>query len=186
MVRMTSKNWYFVAGVLVLAGIAIAVVGFGRLVSKVEGLQRVGMPGKAEIVLPAGETTLYAEQRSIVDGKTYETAEGVEFRCGVRDPAGKEIALERPSSTVSYGFASYAGRNTFDLRVETAGTYVLLCDAPSQFAMAIGSGVGTLIVIAVVGGLVPVLLGVLTFFIVLVKRRRQKRAAHRAQATAPS
>jgi hypothetical protein len=181
---MTSKKWYWLAGGLVLAGIASGAAGCRELISKIDGLHRVVMPARAEIALPAGDTTLYTEQRSIVDGKVYEITGDLQFRCGIADPTGKPVPLQHPSSSTRYSFGDHAGRNTFDLHAETAGTYVLTCEAPSPFVIAIGSGIGTQIVIAVLGGLIPTLLGVLTFVLVLVRRRKQ-RWAERLRPAAP-
>src|SRR5688572_1846016 len=175
--KVTSKVWYLVAAGLVLSGISIGMVGCSQFISRVEGMQRIAMPGKAEIVLPAGMSTLYVESSSIIDGKTYQAAEGFSFRCAVTDPAGKEMSLAKASSSVSYSIGDYAGHNVFDVRVDAAGTYVLGCEAPGPFAMAIGGGVGSWIVVAVVGALVPIALGLLTFILVLVKRSGQKRRA---------
>lgn len=175
---MTSKKLYWVAAALVVVGIGIAVDGCRDLLSQIDGMRRVVMPGKAEIALPAGDTTLYSEQRSIVNGKVYELAKDFQFRCGAADATGAPIALEHPTSSVRYAFGDHAGHNAFDLHVATAGTYVLQCEAPNEFVIAIGSGVGTrIVVMTVVGGLVPTLLGVLTFVLVLVFRRKQQRAA---------
>jgi hypothetical protein len=174
---MTSKKLYGVAAALVVVGIGIAVGGCRELRSQIDGMRRVVMPGKAEIALPAGDTTLYFEHRSIVNGKVYELAKDSQFRCGAADATGAPVALEHPTSSVRYAFGDHAGRNAFDLHIVTAGTYALQCEAPNEFVIAIGSGVGTRIAMTVVGGLVPTLLGVLTFVLVLVFRRRQQRAA---------
>ena len=180
---MTSKVWYVVAAGLLVSGIAIAVTGISQSISTVEGMNRVAMPGKAEIVLPIGDTTLYAESRSIIDGKVYAIEGELDFRCGIADAAGKPIPLARASSRVSYSAGGYQGHNVFDVHVDTAGTYVLSCEAPRPFALAIGRGVGTWIVIGLVGGLVPAAAAVLMCVIVLVKRSRQRR---RARAAAPA
>ena len=174
---MTSKAWYIVAAGLVLSGITFGVVGCSQFISTVEGMHRVAMPGKAEIVLPAGPSTLYAESKSVIDGKAYAAAEGLGFRCAVTHPDGKAVPFEKSAGSVTYSIGDYAGHNAFDIRIETAGTYVLECEAPSPFAMAIGRGVGTWIVVALVGALVPAALGVITFILVLVLRSGQKKRA---------
>jgi hypothetical protein len=177
MAGMTSKAWYFVAGGLLLAAVMMGLLGVTQFISTVEGMHRVAMPGKAEVVLPVGPTTLYVESRSIIDGKAYQAEEGLSFRCAVTDQAGAAIQLEPSSSSVSYGIGDHAGRNAFDVRIETAGTYTLACEAPGPFVLAIGRGVGTWIVVALVGALVPGLLGVITLIIVVVLRSSQKRRA---------
>jgi hypothetical protein len=182
--RPPSRVWYLVAGGLLMIGVAIAATGISQSISTVEAMYRVVMPGRAEIVLPAGGTTLYAESRSVVDGKAYAVDGEPDFHCGIADPAGKALPLERASSKVTYSFGGYQGRNVFDVDVAVAGTYVLSCEGPRPFTLAIGRGVGTWIVVAVVGGLVPAGLAVLVFLIVLIKRVRHQRGG-RAQAAAP-
>lgn len=175
MSRMTSKVWYWVALGLIVPGLALVITAFGMLTSSIQGMHRVVMPGKAEIMLPAGRSTLYAERSSIVDGKAYRV-EGLRFRCAVTDPAGKEVPLVAPTSSVSYTTGSYAGENVFDLDIAEPGPYVLACDAPAPFVIAIGGGVGAWIVVMIVGAL-PIMAGVVIFIVALVKRRRQKRRA---------
>lgn len=184
--RMTSKVWYVVAGGLIVIALAIGLTGFSQFMSTVEDMRRVAMPGQAEIVLPAGFSTLYVEHRTVVDGKaidaswasgSIEAPVGLGFQCALTDPDGKAVPLEHSASSVSYSFGSYEGQSMFDLRAGAAGTYVLACEAPGPFGVAVGYGVGTWIVVAVVGGLVPGLGGVFTFLLVLIKRRRQRRRA---------
>lgn len=179
--RATSRVWYLVAAGLLMIGVAIAATGISQSIATVEEMYRVVMPGRAEIVLPPGGTTLYAESRSVVDGKAYEVDGELEFRCGITDAGGKAIPLERASSKVTYSIGGYQGRNVFDIDVAVAGTYVLSCEAPRSFTLAVGRGVGTWIVVAIVGGLVPAALAVLVFVIVLIKRSRHQRGA-KAQA----
>ena len=175
MSRMTSKVWYWVAAGMIVSGMGLMIMAFGMLTSSIQGMHRVVMPGKAEIMLPAGRSTLYAERRSIVGGKAY-SVEGLRFRCAVTDPAGQEVPLVAPTSSVSYETGSYAGENVFDLDLAAPGAYVLSCDAPAPFVIAVGGGVGAWIVVMVVGAL-PVMAGVVILIVVLIKRRRQKRRA---------
>jgi hypothetical protein len=185
MTRVMSKVWYLVAAALILPGISLAVMGFSLLSSTIADMHRVVMPGKAELTLPAGRTTLYAEERSIVDGKAYGMAEGVSFRCGVTDAAGNAMALASSSSNVSYSIGDYAGRNTFDLELGQPGTYVLACEAPSPFVIAIGRGVGAWIVVATVGGIVGCFGLILGLAVLLVRRSQQRRRAAGGAAQGP-
>ena len=186
--KLTSKVWYILAAGLLASGIAIAMTAFGQFRSTIEEMPRVVVPGRSEIVLPPGDTTLYAESRSIVGGKTYVLDGSIDFRCGIASASGTPVPIEKPTSQVSYGMGGYEGRNVFDVHVAAGGTYVIECegDAQKPFVLAIGRGVGTWIVVGLVGGLVPALGAVLVFVIVLVKRSRQKRRMRMAaQAAAP-
>jgi hypothetical protein len=181
--KVTSKVWYILAAGLMTTAVAIAATAFGQWRSTIEEMPRVVVPGRSEIVLPPGDTTLYAESRSLVNGKAYVLDGAIDFRCGIKSASGTPVPIEKPTSQVSYGLGGYEGRNVFDVHAETGGTYVLECegDAQKPFVLAIGRGVGTWIVVGLVGGIVPGMLAVVVFVIVLVKRSRQKRRA-RAQA----
>lgn len=185
-VKMTPRAWYLVAGGLFMVAVAIAGTGVSQFMSTVEGMHRVAMPGREMIILPAGRSTLYVEHRSVVGGEARAVAEAMSFRCGLKDPSGAPLELQAPVSKVTYSLGGYAGRNAFDVQVPMAGEYVLECQAQGEgrFAMAIGQGVGTWIVVGLVGGLVPGMLAVLVFLIVLLKRRKQARAMRAAAAAA--
>jgi hypothetical protein len=172
--RKTSKVWYWIGAGLFLPGVVLAIATFVTLSSRIADMQRVVMPGRAEIVLPAGRSTLYAESQSIVDGKVYQVGENFSLRCGIGSADGTQARLESSSSTVSYSLGDYAGQNAMDVHAGAAGTYVLECEAPGTFVMAIGGGIGTSIVLAVVGGLAAAA-GALMTLVVWIKRRRQIR-----------
>jgi hypothetical protein len=176
MTRITSKVWYLVAGGMILPGISLAVTAFMLLSSTIGDMHRVVMPGKTELMLPAGRTTLYAERRSSVDGKAYSQPEEQSFRCGVTDAAGNDMGLASAASNVSYSIGDYAGRSAFDLQLGQPGTYVLACEAPGPFVIAIGQGAGAWIVVAALGGLTT-FGGMILFLVVLLLRRGQKRRA---------
>jgi hypothetical protein len=171
---VTSRIWYVVAAGFVATAAAIAMIGFTNMVSTIEGMLRVPMPGRAEIMLPGGPSTLYVETRSKLDGKVYETAEAFDFRCGVTDAQGKPVELQTSSSSVKYSIVGYTGRNAFDVDVANPGTFALACESQSAFVMAVGRGVGTWLVIAIVA-LVPALAGVVGLVVVFLRRRAQKR-----------
>lgn len=179
---MTSRKWYWLVPALAVAGIAHLVFEITWLGSDVEAMQRVVMPGSASIELPAGDTTLYFERTSLLSGEVYEVTGSVQVRCRVTGPAGEPVPMVRPTSSVRYQFNRYAGVNMFDLQVDAAGTYLLTCEAPSRFVFAAGRGVGTRIVVAVIGMLVIVGLGVASFFVVRARRRSQRRAAELGRA----
>jgi hypothetical protein len=179
---MTSRKWYWLAPALMVVGVAHLAHQITRLKSDVEGLQRAVMPGSASIALPSGDTTLYFERRSIVRGELFDVTGPMELRCSVTDPAGTAVSIEHPTSSVSYQVGRYAGANMFDLHVDVAGTYLLTCEAPSRFVMAVGSGIGTRIVVGVLGLLLAVALGGIAFVVVRTRRRSQRRSVELARA----
>jgi hypothetical protein len=181
--RPTSKAWYVVAGGLLVIACSLALTGIAQFRSTIEDMRRVAMPGKAEIVLPVGPSTLYVEHRTLVEGRAIEAPPVVEPRCTVTDPDGRPVPLQPTAARVSYAFDGFAGAGVFDLSVEAAGTYSLACEAPTPFGVAVGYGVGTWIVVSLISGFVPGLAGVIFFFIVWTKRRRQLRRMAAAGAT---
>lgn len=172
--HLTSKAFYLVAIGLIASAVTMAIVGFTQMLSTVENLQRVQMPGRAEIMLPAGASALYVESRSVIGGKPLEVSGEFQYRCGIDEPTRK-ATLTKTTTTVEYSIGDYAGAAAWDVEVEQAGRYVLVCEAPQPFAVAVGRGVGAWIVIAVVG-LVPFMIGVVIILVVFFKRRRQLRA----------
>lgn len=172
--RLTPRTWYIVGIGLIVSAVTMAVVAFGSMRSTVAGMRRVVVPGRATITLPAGTSTLYAERRSVVDGKTYELDGEPRARCSF-EAAKHQLELRAAVAEVSYSIGGYTGRNAWDVDVPEPGDYTLVCEAEHPFVIAIGRGVGSAIVVAVVG-IVPLLLGLTCVLIVFFKRRRQRAA----------
>lgn len=175
--QKTARTWYLIGAGLIVSALCMTIVAFGSMLNGIEGMQRVVMPGKATLHLPPGTSTLYAEQRSKVDGKTYEVGEAFQYRCGIAesDDKTRKVTFRKATATVQYGIGDYAGAAAWDVVVVEDGDYTLVCDSEKQFVMACGRGVGSWIVVAVVG-LVPFFLGVAGILIVFFKRRKQRRA----------
>jgi hypothetical protein len=177
---MTSRWWYLAP--LLALGVAGAAIGLGlsRSQAAIEELHRVAMPGEHEIMLPAGPTTLYAEARPGAPplGET-------QVRCGLRGPDGA-VELRPVTAHVSYDLGAFAGHSVLDVELAVAGPYQLRCraDDGGPFVIAIGSGIGARIVVAVVSGLVPALLGVIALIAIFVRRARQRRRLAAAPAPA--
>lgn len=170
---MRSTLGYKIAILLAVVGIAVAVYGFVQLSSKLEGMQRFVMPGTATLELPAGETTLWLESRSVVDGTAYETSGSLDYRCAIEPHESAKI--NAASSNVSYSIGSYNGHSAFDLEIATAGSYKLTCESSgdSRFVIALGGGVGTSIVIGVLGFVAAGAAAVLAL-VTFVRRRRNR------------
>ena len=167
--RRTAAGWYFVALGLVGCGLAIGLTGFFQMADSVRGLQRSTMPGTTEVALAAGRTTIYIENR--VDGVEHPTAD---LHCRMLDGSGKPFELRAATGKVTYSFGGYAGRNGWDVDIMAPGTYTIQCTG--QGAIAVGGGIGAWIVVAIVGGMLPILGGLGLAIPVFFKRRRQIRA----------
>ena len=172
--RQTPRTWYLVGAGLMVSAVAMAIVAFGSMMDTIEGMPRVVVPGRVTITLPAGTSTLYAEQRSVVDGKTYEVGDKFRYRCGL-DEKTRKFTFVAATGKITYSIGDYAGHNAWDIDVPEAGDYTLVCESDVPFVMAIGQGVGSAIVVAVMG-LVPFIIGLTVVIIVFVKRRKQRAA----------
>jgi hypothetical protein len=166
-----SKLGYLFGGALVLFAFAVAGIAVSSAMSTMRGMQRVAMPGSAEIMLPAGPSTLYVETTSHVGDRDIDTPGDFELRC---EASGLE--LHKPSSRVRYEMGGYKGHNAFDVRVENGGKFTLTCasDGNQPFAVAIGAGVGAWIVIAVLA-VIPLLGGIALLLVTFLRRRRAAR-----------
>ena len=171
----TAGSWYLVGAGIMVCAVAIAGIAFSSMHDTISGMQRVVVPGTSKITLPIGTSTLYAEQRSRFDGQTYEVSEAFRYRCGIDDKTRK-FKFEKADGKVTYSLGDYAGHNAWDVTVEEAGDYALVCESDKQFVMAVGRGVGSAIVVAVIA-IVPFLIGLVVVVVVFAKRRAQRRAA---------
>ncbi len=174
MADLTPRTWYLIGVGLMISAVAMASVTFGSMLNTVEGMHRVVVPGTHTITLPPGISTLYAEQRSVVDGKTYDVDGAFRYRCGI-DEKQRKVTFAQATGKVTYSIGDYAGHNAWDIDVVESGDYTLVCESEKQFVMAVGRGVGSAIVVAIVA-LVPFIGGVVFILIVYLKRRRQLRA----------
>ena len=177
------KSWlgYFFGGALLVIAAAVAWVGVSSGIATIKGMQRVAMPGTADITLPAGRSTLYVETHSRIGDTEIDSGSG-DFRLHC-SAAG--LQLEKPTSKVSYAMGGYQGHNAFDVVVNTGGHFTLACssDGDRKFAIAIGTGVGAWIVVTVVA-IIPALAGIALLIVTILRRRRARRATVTAGGTA--
>ncbi|HLL22086.1 MAG TPA: hypothetical protein VK427_08140 [Kofleriaceae bacterium] len=172
--KLTPRTWYLVGAGLIISSVTMAIVAFGSMLNTIEGMRRVVVPGRMTITLPAGTSTLYAEQRSVVGGKHYKVEGDFKYRCGIDEPA-RPVTLQAATAEVTYSIGDYTGRNAWDVEVREAGDYTLVCESDRPFVMAVGRGVGSAIVVAIVG-IVPFTIGLGVILLVFFRRRKQRRA----------
>ncbi len=153
---MKSRLGYLFGGFLIAFAIAVAGLAFGVAISTMKGMQRVDMPGSAQITLPDGPSTLY------VEGNVGR------FECSIGG-----LVLQKPTAHVSYSLAGYHGHNAFDVQVARGGRYELTCTGATPFVIAIGAGVGAWIVIAVLA-VIPFLGGLALVIVTAIRRRRAR------------
>jgi hypothetical protein len=173
---------YWLALLFLLGGIGMAVVQFLGLSRRVESMNRVVMPGTAEVKLPQGETSFYIELRSRVDNQSVTYQPG-NFECAPSDASA--VKLSRPSGEVTYSFGEYSGERGFIATADRPAEISITCTG-IDMVLAWGQDV-TMGILAAVGSAV---LGVgIAFFLFLITwlrrrsfRRGQLAAAHAAYA----
>ncbi|MBA2541912.1 MAG: hypothetical protein H0V17_19865 [Deltaproteobacteria bacterium] len=170
--RPTSAGWYLVAFGLIGSALAISLTGFNQMREVVETMQRRVMPGVHEVALAGGKAALYYEPESELKEHSYSTPADLKFTCTLRDQRGKTLKLEAPTGKIEYASGPYVGRKVFDVDVVAPGTYNLACTADQPFVLALGGGLGAWMVVAIVGGLVPGLAGLIVIAFVTIKRRQ--------------
>ncbi|WP_280369794.1 hypothetical protein [Nocardia wallacei] len=174
-----SGRWYALAALLVVAGIAgavvVALVGFVHMSDRVDGFQRVQVPGSADVrIAETGGYTVYFE---------YPNASSRVFRGNVNvqllGPDGASVPLADYSSALTYGFGGHEGRAGFSFDAARPGTYHVVTQGDSGVTAAIGRGIGTslasTIILALGIGAAGVVLGVVVLIVVAVKRGSSKR-----------
>lgn len=155
---LPSPGWYIIGGGLLMIGMAFAGIGWSQRSSTIEEMQRLAMPARIEIPLPAGFTTLY------VEGTDAPVA------CTLVGP-GQPVVMRPTARPMTYDAAGYQGRSAFDFNTTASGAYTLACTGADRFTVAIGFGAGAAMAL-VYASIVPFLGGLLGFAIVARKRRR--------------
>jgi hypothetical protein len=152
---MRSRFGYLFGGFMIAFAFAVAGLALSSATSTMDGMQRVTMPGSAEVVLPIGPSSLYAESER--DFAVDCTAAG--------------LVLRAPVAPVRYALAGHRGRKIYDVDVATGERYTLACRGEAPFVVAIGAGVGAWSVIAMLA-IIPLAIGLVLVIVTFVRRRR--------------
>ncbi|WP_460695900.1 hypothetical protein [Nocardia thraciensis] len=174
-----SGRWYVFAALLaaagIVGGIVIGMVGFMQMSDKVDGFHRIEVPGSADIQLnETGGYTVYFEYPAA-------SSRGPEGNVNVRlsGPDGEPIALQDYTSDLTYSVSGREGRSGFSFDATRTGTYHLVTQGDSSVTAAVGRGIGSSIVTALLLGFgvvgAGVLAGVIMLIVVAVKRGSSKR-----------
>lgn len=193
-----STVWYWIAGIIGLAGVAIAVVLFvgfvGSLINDLNGpLTHLRAPGEATIELDAGaKRTIYRQIRDA--SGPIAVAPGAQVECTVAR-GGTEIEVgDAFDWTLERDADRY--KALFDFEAPEPGGYRVTCQSSGNAAqpvpLAIGETFGLLDFLKRLGGVLGAFFGGLgiacTIAIVTVvrrdhhKRRLQQEAVQRAAA----
>ncbi len=195
------SRWYYWFALFFLAA------GFGVFLLEIvlglphldRVLTQVLIPGKALLPLQQGKSyTVYYESRSVLDGRIYETGESLNgLQCELRSSEdGQVVPLHRPDGPTKYTVAGRSGNSVLEFSVPRDATYDFSCafeqrDHSHEVVLAVGSGLGVLVLKKALLGLVGIagggILGVLSFFWVYILRDQAiARAAAQRQLLAAS
>jgi Protein of unknown function (DUF2510) len=175
--------WYWVAGAAVMAAVvwfALSLfLGIRSIDGQVEGLQRVPIPGQAEVSFAEpGGYTLYYEGWGAAD----EQPTVPPFRVSLASVGGEEVSIRDYGGSQTYDLGGHSGRALATFRIEEPGTFLLRTEGEPQDVeanVAVGRSVGRGILLTVIptlaGTLILVLGGVVLAVAVAVRRNRARR-----------
>ena len=183
---------YGVAGAFFVAGWVLFGVVIWRSLSSIrEGLQRVVVPGKVELMLPKpGMYTIFHEYKSFIAGRTYATSRDVSgLECSLENKAsGAPVKLSLPFAYSHYSMGGRSGVSYLDFHIDRPGIYVLSAKyAPGEerreVVLAVGQEFGVRMAVTVASTLsvlfacngISVIIAVYT----VVKRHRAGEALKR-------
>jgi hypothetical protein len=189
------SGWYYwLALPLIVLGTYIGthIFSYG-LRHATDSLTQIVVPGEINLALQSGKSyTVFYEQRSIVNGRIYSSRNslsGLQCRLSPQDHEGS-IPLRNPGSTANYTIGGRSGRSILQFSVARDGEYHFSCDdmEPSsgqQIVLAVGDGVGPAILRMILASFatvsVTVLLSMLIFFRVYIRRDNAKACAAAAR-----
>jgi hypothetical protein len=106
--RVPGLGWYALAGMVFLAGLALAAVLVWRFVAAFEPAARFLAPGEAQVsVAVPGDYIVWHEHRTVYQGRSFSVEpampDGIRYR--VQAPDGASIAVEPHSGMSSEGSA---------------------------------------------------------------------------------
>lgn len=176
----SSRWWWLLVPAAVVGAIAVIATGMGigyvigRLVAD-DTLPRVVVPGAANLDLPAGRYTLYAQLSTDEGGPEPELGPVSGLDCRVTAPSGRPVEVGRTTGRTTVTVGTEVGHSMFRFRAATGGRHTLLCDYPVDGPSAViaahrsGPSLGTVAMWAAAGGLIA---GLGSAAVLLVWRRR--------------
>lgn len=128
-----AVGWYIAAGMLALAGIALAVLIVWREVAGLADPVKILVPGSGVVqVDKPGPHVIWHEHRTVFEGRSYDVPErlpdGVQFR--VSAPDGSPVPV-RPSSSGTMSSGSVERTAAAEFEAPVAGRYSIAVQGPS-------------------------------------------------------
>lgn len=179
-----SRWWYVVAAVVVFAGFAgMADFLLPRLTKLTDALIQVVAPGETKLSLKEpGTYTVFHEERSVVDGRLYQSQTISGLRVTVQSAAtGQEIPVLPAAFNETYSLGSRSGASAFTFEIAEPGSYRLVAaydDGRSEprVALAIGHNFLSSLMLTILGSL-AIVFGAIALAIIIVIVVWQRRSA---------
>ncbi len=191
--RIRPSWWYYVLALAVFAG---GMVYFfydlwHELPHIADSLVQVVVPGEAQLELKHGPNyTIFLEQRSVLNGKVYSTADSIGgLECKVNGTDGEVIPVGLPNVSTTYELGGRSGHSVLEFRVPANGNYKFACRyghgaSGPKVVLAVGSGVWAGILRIALTGSLAFFGGIgAAFLIGLVTFLRRHQAKTRAAAS---
>jgi len=155
-----SSWWYATSVIFFLIPVCIGGFIFARKLSHLtDGLVQLVVPGSAELTLKhTGANTVFLEKESVVNGRIFSTNGSIAgLNCSVRSQDGSTVLLRRPTASTTYTLGGRNGRSVLEFNVAQPGTYHFECgyeqgQSGPQVVMAVGTGVGSDILVSLLAG----------------------------------
>lgn len=176
-----GRIWYVPTLAVLVAGIAWLVVGLVSVASAIDGLQRLPVPGHGTVNLAStGGYTIYYEGPGARNGSISP------FHVNVvpASPGAAVASLSQYGSSVTYNFGSRNGRAVLALQIKHPGRFEVTTTGtePPNADIAIGAGIGSSIVKALLPAIPLIILGFAASLLLFIFRTVRKRRAQRAWA----
>ncbi len=184
-----SVLWYWIGGLLLVAGViggvVWGVVGFSRMMDQIEDFQRVHVPGSGEVFIDdPGGYTIYHEYEGAATS-SWRQAPDVE----ITDPSGSPVFVESygPNASLTYDY-EHEGVAVYTFDAPTTGTYEVETHGELDLGwdqqIAIGRSFTGTLAAAILGALAIGAIGVLSGTILLIVTAVRRGSAKRKSAAA--
>ncbi len=134
-----GRLWYWAAALIFLVGLAGAVLigtrGVSSFTRAISQMERISIPGNAQLVFDDGGQVIYFEQRNV------GADPGLDFE--VRDAAGAQVDVQPYIGDLTYTSGGVSGKAVATFDIEQQGTYeVAVKGREGSGTVAIGPSIG--------------------------------------------
>jgi hypothetical protein len=183
---MTSRAWYGVAVIVLLAGLGAAGWTVWHGVSGMAGsFMHLLAPGSTTLDLAeTGSYTIFHESPGTIDGKVYVSDHIGGLTVTVTGPGGASIPVDAPSGKSTYSYGGHEGVSILGFDITAPGQYRMTASYPASHAgdqavLAIAHGfafrlIGTILK-AVGLGIGGAIAALVIFVVTFIRRARQRR-----------